>query len=225
VSSHPIRLVIVHDQQVFHECLASALAQQRDFTVFGLSPGQGDLLENVRAYQPDILLIDVNIPAERALKLTAQISLELPHIKIIMLGLDGNDSTILKCVEAGASGCLPKENYLSDLVEMILAVLRGETVCSAGIAYSTFSRIAELARQNREQRTLESALLTIRELEILQLVADGLSNKQIAERLCVSLHTVKNHVHNILEKLKVRHRSEAGRYAHQSGLFGKVVQR
>jgi DNA-binding NarL/FixJ family response regulator len=219
MSSQTVRLVIVSDNQLFCQCLASVMVANGDFTVVGNATNPDEGFTEAKAQQPEVILIDIALPHNGAFELARQISLELPQVKVVILGVTVAEADILACVEAGASGYVGKDASLDDLIAAIRAVSRGETICSPQVAHSVFSRVAELASERHRRQRLDFANLTAREVEILQLIADGLSNKQIAQQLFLSLHTVKNHVHNILEKLKVRRRSEAARYAFLKGLL------
>lgn len=219
-----IRLMIVGDHQLFRQCLASALNKYEKFSVIQLAANPSEAFHTLRVQQPDVVLIDIHLPNNGAIGLTRQISLELPQVKVLVLGLVETETEILKCVEAGASGYVLKEATVDDLRETIDLVIRGETTCSPKIAHHVFSRLSELAHEHWRGQWLESLPLTSRELQILQLIADGLSNRQIAKRLYLSLHTVKNHVHNILEKLQVRRRFQAVEYARAQQWLKKGYQ-
>jgi len=210
--SQTIRLMIVDDYPLFRECLASVLTERERFRVLDVVESRQDALHKIKEHQPDVVLVDQNLPNQMALELTRRITRHYSHVRVLILGLTETEEEILTYVEAGASGYVLKEASIDDLQVAIDLVVRGETVCSPRVVHSMFSRLAELARQSEE---IESLALTPREMEILQLVAEGLSNKQIADRLFLSLHTVKRHVHNILEKLQVQHRLEAVEYAYK----------
>jgi DNA-binding NarL/FixJ family response regulator len=128
------------------------------------------------------------------------------------------EPAILSYVESGASGYVPGNASLEDLILHIQTILRGETICSPQVAYSAFSRLADLAPANGDNAGYKAMLLTPRELEILQLMVEGLSNKEIAQRLYISIHTVKNHVHKMLKGLGLSNRFELVRYAVNKGL-------
>jgi DNA-binding NarL/FixJ family response regulator len=214
-----ISVMVVDGLQLFRECLARALTEQPGLTMVEQSADAEEALEKARKLQPDVVLIGMDLPDNSALALTHQISAELPRSKLIILGLPEDEQAVLRFIEAGASGYILKEESLEDLIKAIKVVSRGEAVCSPRIAYSMFSRVAELAQTHRDRSQIESISLTSREDEILQLIANGLSNKEIAGRLFISLYTVKNHVHNILDKLQVRHRSDAVHYAFSRGIL------
>jgi DNA-binding NarL/FixJ family response regulator len=209
-----ISLTLVDDHKLFGECLALVLDGFEQLKVLDFVSNE-EVPVKLKSRQPDIVLININLYNNTAIKLTKQLAHDFPRLKIIIFGLTEVEFDIFNCVEAGANGYVLKEASLDDLRMAIKLVACGETVCSPKIAYYMFSRLSELARQYRGTAAIESMPLTSREIEILQLIADGWSNKQIASHLSLSLFTVKNHVHNILGKLKVQHRSEAVEQAYE----------
>jgi DNA-binding NarL/FixJ family response regulator len=156
---------------------------------------------------PDIALLDIAMPdgtlTVRALADSA------PGVRVVALGVPENDGPVLACAEAGVAGFVPRDGSLEDLVETLKRVVRGEVLCSPRIIGSLFRRVAELAAHPLPP----VGRLTQRELEILGLIDQKLSNKEIARRLTIELSTVKNHVHSILKKLQVRRRADAAAWA------------
>src|SRR5713226_2995632 len=144
--SQKTRLMIVTDHHLFGECLTSVLTAQEDIATVELVVNSVDVQNEVRTQQPDIVLIDSNLPSKSALELARRTSQELPHVKVIILGLAESNASPLDCIEAGARAFVLKESSINDLRTAIQSVSRGETVCPPQIAYSTFSRVAELAR-------------------------------------------------------------------------------
>lgn len=203
-------LFLVGEYALFRECLAAKLLDADGFTV----AGQSSTLSEVHGAHPDIVLYDIGRSDDAALAEIRQFS-ETWEGKLVALGLDEVEEKILRFVEAGAAAYVLKEVSVEELVRTLKRLGDGETVCSPKLALSMFSRLAHLARARRREENLEAFDLTMREMEILRLVARGLSNKEIARDLCLSFHTVKNHVHNILDKLKVEHRSQAVDYAYR----------
>lgn len=220
------RLFLVGEYNLFRECLAAMLADAERFTVAAqastLAEARRRLAgERLAGEQPDLVLFDVGQPRSAALDGIRGFTEAHPDVKVIALGLDEVESEVLPFIEAGASAYVLKEVSVNELTQVIDQVLRGEAACSPKIASSMFSRLADLARDRRRDERLEALNLTPREMEILKLVADGYSNKEIAAQLYLSFHTVKNHVHNILEKLKVQHRSQAVEYAYRKRWLDK----
>jgi len=210
----PARLILAGTHTLFRECLASMLYKIGRFHV---THHTGDL-ELARVLvgeqRPDVLVIDLNGSDEAATELVRSTRMLVAEVKIVVLGQCNAETVILRCIEAGAGACVSKESSLDELCEVIKRVLDGEAIYSPQIAYSMFARLAELSRERARRERVEALELTPREMEILQLIAAGLSNRQIAEKLSLSVYTVKNHVHHILDKLQVQDRREAVEHAY-----------
>ena len=209
------RLFLVGEYNLFRECLASMLAASDHFEVVGQAATLDEVRERLDDAGAEVVLYDVGQPKAELLDSIREFTEAFPGVKLIALGLEEVERDVLKFIESGASAYVLKEVSVNELSQVIDQVLRGEAVCSPKITSSMFSRLADLARTRRREERLEALNLTPREMEILQLIADGYSNKEIAAELYLSFHTVKNHVHNILEKLQVQHRSEAVEYAYR----------
>jgi DNA-binding NarL/FixJ family response regulator len=212
------RILIVDDHLLFCESFASVLRSNYISFYSNLS---SDSILKVKEIDPDVVLINTHLQKARALDLTRQILEVSSRLRIIMLGVSDKDQDILDYIEAGASGYVLLSSSVEDITRTIDLVVRDRALCSPELTYSLFSRLAELSCRNGIERTNGHAKLTSREIEVLQLMADGLPNKEIADRLFLSLYTVKNHVHNILEKLKVQDRGKAIEYADQKGLLAR----
>jgi two-component system, NarL family, response regulator NreC len=208
-----VSLIIVTDNRLFGECLASVLARCESFTVPAVVQTAEEALQQIQEHQSDIILIDVHLPHTMVLTLTQQLTRDFPHVRVLLLGVTEAEKEIQAYVEAGAGGYVPKNTPFHELQSVIELVTRGETMCSPHIAHAMFARLSELAQTSANSVAYEPVILSDRELEILQLIAEGWSNRQIAEHLYLSPHTVKNHVHNILKKLRVQRRLEAIKYA------------
>jgi DNA-binding NarL/FixJ family response regulator len=207
-----VSLIIVTDHRLFGECLASVLARCESFTILAVVQTAEEALQQIQEHATDIILIDVHLPHTMVLTLTQQLTRDFPHVRVLLLGVTEAETEIQAYVEAGACGYVPKHTPFHELQSVIELVTRGETLCSPHIAHAMFARLSELA-QTANSVTHEPVILSDRELEILQLIAEGWSNRQIADYLYLSPHTVKNHVHNILKKLRVQRRLEAIKYA------------
>jgi DNA-binding NarL/FixJ family response regulator len=142
-----------------------------------------------------------------------------PEIKVVALGIPGVEPDVIAIAEAGASGYVARDGSMDDLVAVVESVARGECLLSPDIAAKLFRRVATLAREPRLEPM--DGKLTARELDVLGLIDDGLSNKEIAKALSIELPTVKNHVHSVLEKLNVRRRTAAAARARRLGLLGQ----
>ncbi|HEX6718232.1 MAG TPA: response regulator transcription factor [Pyrinomonadaceae bacterium] len=209
----PARLVIIEDQQIFRECLDVVLTDVDWLTVIDSIDGHEDALEKVQKLQPDIALIDSDLCDRAALELTRRIATECPRVKVLILGITSDYRDVQEFIEAGAKGYIVTSATLNELITAIRSLVDGEIALSPHVTYAMFAHLSHLACARRRRQVVESMKLTSREMEILQMIADGLSNKEIANQLCLSLYTVKNHVHQVLEKLQVQDRWQAVEYA------------
>jgi DNA-binding NarL/FixJ family response regulator len=199
------RIFILTRTRLLHQGLALALGSQTEHEVTGASDDPREAVERLRAQRPDIALVDVGSSAD--IDWVRVIRREVPGIKVVALAVPEVENLILGCAEAGIAGYVTRDASMADLRAEIESVSRGETLCSPRIAASLLRRVSDLAA--RSTPLARPANLTARELQIVELIDEGLSNKEIASRLCIGLATVKNHVHNILDKLGVRRRGEA----------------
>jgi len=183
----------------------------------GAGTDPAEIALSVAAKRPHVVLVDVSTSNPGTLDLVRFIKREFPRPRLIV-GVREAEPAFLKYVESGASGYVPSNASLEDLIMHIRTILRGETICSPQIAYSAFTRLADLAPVNGDEVAYQPLLFTPREMDVLELMAKGLSNKEIAQGIYISLSTVKNHVHNMLKALGLRNRFELVRYAVNKGL-------
>ena len=214
----PIRVFIADDNRLLREGLVSMLAEQEDITVVGSAESGRLALDQIEQTLPDVALVDIGMPDKDGLDVTKSLQKNLPNVKVIILGMPDLTEEIMTCIEAGAAGYVLKEASFDYLLENIHSVQRGEPFCSPRMAASLFSRVAELTREKIPENSIK---LTRRELEIINKIAEGLSNKEIAYQLSIEIQTVKNHVHNILDKLQLHNRLEAVQYAREKKLLNK----
>jgi two-component system nitrate/nitrite response regulator NarL len=197
-----MRITIIANIRLYREGLAEVLAR-KGIEVVGIAADRHAGVECVHASRPDVALLDMALldgtPIIQSLTDGA------PEVRVVALGVPETDGDVLACVEAGVAGYVPRDASLDDLVNTLMKVVHGEMICSPKITGALFRRVAQLA--GRSGSSVER--LTAREHEILELIDQGFSNKQIAHKLSIELSTVKNHVHNILEKLHVSRRAEA----------------
>jgi DNA-binding NarL/FixJ family response regulator len=203
----PLRLLLVDDHALFREGLISLLSYQDDFNVVGEAEDAESALAQARALKPDIVLMDIELPGEDGVTATQRLTIEMPTITVVMLTVRDDSQTLFKAIKAGAQGYLVKNVRSRELLEQLRGIARGEAAISRRIA----ARILEEIRGQTEPFG-PGEELTARELEVLQLVAARLSNAEIAERLVISEHTVKNHMKSILSKLHLHNRHQAAAY-------------
>ena len=203
----PLRLLLVDDHALFREGLLSLLSYQDDFTVVGEAEDAESALDQARALRPDIVLMDVELPGEDGVAATQRLKMEMPEVSIVMLTVHDDSQTLFEAIKAGAQGYLVKNVRSRELLEQLRGLARGEAAISRRMA----ARILEEIRGETEPFG-PGEELTARELEVLELVVARLSNAEIAERLVISEHTVKNHMKSILSKLHLHNRHQAAAY-------------
>jgi two-component system, NarL family, nitrate/nitrite response regulator NarL len=203
-----VDVFLVAETRFYRDGLADALDRRPALRVVGTAAAAGDALGRIRLLEPDVVLLDTAVAG--MFELVRNLGDAAAPIPVIALALPERASEVLACAEAGVSGYVTQDASLDDLAGTIRGVLRGELRCPPRIAATLFKRVAALAAPGRPAL---ATVLTAREREVLAVLDEGLSNKQIAARLCIEIATVKNHVHHILEKLQVASRSEATAYA------------
>ena len=219
----PIRVLLVDDHVLFRKGLASLIDPLEDMEVVGEAGDGREALERARELMPDLILMDIHMPGWDGLRATQLIKEEMPYVKIVMLTVSDDDKDLFEAIKSGAQGYLLKNLETEELFELLRGVYRGE----APISHLTAARILdEFTRLAQEGDRYPSAgeSLTPREKEVLQLVAQGSTNKEIASQLFITENTAKNHLRNILEKLHVQNRIQAAVYAVREGLLGDSSQ-
>jgi len=214
-----IRILVVDDHPLFRKGIVYLLAEYPDMQVVGEASNGNEALAYARDLMPDLILMDVMMPECDGLQATRMIMQAMPYSKIVMLTVNDDDSSLFQAVKWGAYGYLLKNLEPDSLVEMIRGVFRDEAPISAILAKRILDEFGRLKRQKFQPTAVDG--LTSRERETLKLVAQGKTNKEIAVRLIVTEHTVKNHLRNILKKLHVRNRVEAAVLAVREGLMNE----
>jgi DNA-binding NarL/FixJ family response regulator len=207
-----IRVLLVNQIQLLGNVIAASLEQEPDMEVVGLAEDMDQVLELARG--SDVILVNTLLSNGAALKLIRAIAAAGMPAKLLALGLAESKEQILPYVEAGASGYVLKDDSVEDLVNRIRGAYNGRARVSPRIAAALMSRVAEYAQLlgRVEVGAGATAILTPREREILELIGQGLTNREIAGQLVIEVGTVKNHVHSILQKLEASSRHEAAAY-------------
>jgi two-component system nitrate/nitrite response regulator NarL len=202
-------IFIVTPVKLYRDGIAHFLRSSEEVEVLGTGGEGTDTIAVTIALLPDVVLLDMALEDSRA---TARaIRAAVPSTAIVALAVPESETFIVRCAEAGISAYVPREASLDELLTTVTRAAAGEAVCSPRIAGGLFRRVAALAflREQPVTAVRTATHLTARETEVIGLIDDGLSNQQIAERLCIEVATVKNHVHSILDKLGASSRSEA----------------
>ncbi len=214
-----LRVLLVDDQPLFRKALAGLVNAQLDMTVVGEADNGIEALDRVRDVSPDIVLMDVNMPLAGGVDGVRAIRGAGFATKIVMLTISEDDDDLFDAIRAGANGYLLKNIRPEALFEDLRGVIRGEAPIAPAIAHKLLDALREGPRPHPAAIAADGeTALTRRETEILQLVAGGLSNKEIANHLTITEGTVKNHVHNALEKLHLTNRTQAAAYTVAQGL-------
>ena len=216
--SDPIRVLLVDDQSLFREGLRTLLTVQPEFEVTGEACNGEEALRQVADQNPDIVLMDLRMPVMDGVTATRRLHTERPDIKVIVLTTFDDDEDVFEGLRAGAVGYLLKDVSSQKLFEAIRATARGEYFLLPSITAKIVSELKRVGQTSPPPQDLVEPLSN-RELEILRLVSDGLSNKEIAEKLVIAEGTVKNHLSSILAKLSARDRMQAVVFARKIGLI------
>ena len=215
----PIRVLLVDDQALFREGLHTLLSVHADLAVVGEAGNGQEALERAAALQPDVVLMDVQMPVLDGVAATRRLHSALPACRVILLTTFDDDEYVFEGLRAGAVGYLLKDAPSARLVDAIRAAARGESFLQPSIAAKVVAEYTRLAGSAPAASGGLAEPLTEREREILRLLAGGASNKEIAAQLFLAEGTVKNHVTNILGKLGVTGRLQAANRARQLGLL------
>lgn len=218
----PMRILLVDDYILFRKGLRALLDAQPDFEVAGEAENGQEALAQAQKLMPDLILMDIAMPVCDGLEATRRILAQMPYVKIVILTVAEDDLSLFEAIKSGAYGYLLKKLEPDELFEMLRGVSRGEAPISRYMASKIMREFSQLAQESEPKS--ETQQLTDREREVLQLVAQGLSNKAIADKLVVAENTVKNHLKNILTKLHLENRVQVAVYAAQQGWVNEPKQ-
>lgn len=217
-----VRILLADDHTLFREGLVGLLNAQPDFSVVGQAGDGLEVLVMARQLKPDLILMDIAMPGADGVEATARIKAELPETIIVMLTVRDEDEKLFEAIKSGAQGYLLKSIRSRDLVSLLRGAVQGQAAITPALGGRMLEEFRRLSRQMPQIPEEPITALTPREQEVLSLVAEGASDQQIAERLTISIHTVKSHMRNILSKLHLSHRHEAARFAMQEGLIHRT---
>ncbi len=205
-----ITVAIVDDNRLVREALTSMLNQLDDVRVIASDVADPAFLARE---QPDVLLLDVGLRDQDSLRVAATLKKDMPNAKVIVMDLVPVNEEIVDFVNAGVSGFVLKDATFDEFIATIRKVAAGDKVLPPRMTESLFSQIAKAAGKRGQEQVLEDVRMTRREREVIGLIGEGLSNKEIAKRLNIAAHTVKSHVRNVMEKLALHTRLQIAAYS------------
>jgi DNA-binding NarL/FixJ family response regulator len=210
-----IRILIIEDNRVLRDGITVMLNEQADMHVVATIGSGNNVLLRASQTKPHVILLDVGLKNFNELSVVESVRKNLPEAKVIGMGFVPSQSDIVEFVAAGASGFILKDATVQEFLRTIRSVARGEKVLPPSLTDSLFSHVVELALKKRKRNPTSVVRMTKREREIIALIADGLSNKDIALQLNIATHTVKSHVHNVMEKLALHSRLQIAKFLHE----------
>lgn len=219
-----IRLLLIEDNRLLRNGILTILQPHRDIVVIAASGDGKKTLEKVRLLKPNVVLLDLGLRSQNSLLVVENVKKDFPQAKIIVMDLAPVQADILQYVKAGANGFILKDASLNDLLITIRSVAEGSTVLPALLVDSLFSQIVDHAIKEDKTSLKVSVQMTKREREVIGLLSDGLSNKEIGQKIRVSTYTVKSHIHNIMEKLALHTRLEIANYSYSDQTLNTITK-
>lgn len=213
-----ILVLLIDDNRLVRDGLTALLDAQPDFKVVAAAEGASAGLRQLRLTKPHIVLVDAALGNHDSHRLVKSLRKEAPASKVIVMDLLPAQEDIIPFIQAGANGFIVKDATIEDFVKTIRSVAEGADVVPPVLTRTLLSHIVDQAVARSATAVLEAVQMTKREREIMGLIADGMSNKEIAQRLNIATYTVKSHVHNILEKLALHSRLQIAAHTHKSSL-------
>jgi len=214
-----IRLLIIEDNRLLRDGIVTLLKKHGEFEAISALEFHDDLTTKMQSFKPNVLLLDLGLRNQSSLRLVKETKIHHPNVYIIMMDLIPAQDEIFEFVRAGVSGFILKDATIGDFLKTIKTVYHGSKVLPSLLTASLFSQIIEHAINGGNEpfsKLMESVRMTRRERQVIMFISQGMTNKEIAQKLDLSTSTIKSHIHNILEKLAVHTRVQIAQYAHTS---------
>ena len=220
MTTNKIRILLIEDNLLLREGIAELLKKQPDMNVVTTVGNGENILALLDKQKPSVVLLDLGLRSQNSLRIVKLVKKDFSEIKIIVMDLIPLQADIFEFVQAGVSGFMLKDISVAEFLKTIRSVMEGTQVLPPHLTGSLFSQIVEHAINGLSPGKLnESIMMTKRERQVIALIADGNTNKEIAQKLHLSTYTVKSHVHNILEKLALNTRVQIAKHAHLSDQY------
>lgn len=216
-----VKVMIVDDHPLVRQGLKQILSFQDDLEIVGEAQHGDEVVDQALALQPDVVLLDINLPGKNGIEITGELKAKMPEVNVLVLTVDTEQLHVHKIIKAGALGYLLKDVDPDTLTEAIKAVARGDAYIQPCLLSRLLCEFRQLVDDQPPAVPPGQFGLTQRELEIINYIACGQTNKEIAEKLFISEKTVKNHVSSILRKMALDDRTQVAIYAYKKGLISK----
>jgi DNA-binding NarL/FixJ family response regulator len=219
-----IRLLLIEDNRLLRNGILAILKPQKDIVIIAASVDGKDTLLKIKQLKPNVVLLDLGLRSQNSLHVVEIVKKDFPDAKIIVMDLAPVQADILQYVKAGANGFILKDASLNDFLITIRTVAEGSTVLPPLLVDSLFSQIVDHAVREGKSKLNEAVKMTKREREVIGLLGEGMSNKEIGQKIRISTYTVKSHIHNIMEKLALHTRLEIANYSYSSDTLKRIAK-
>ena len=208
-----IKIILVDDHQLVRDGIKSLLTNVPDISIIGEASGAAELFKELESLTPDLLIMDISLPDVSGIEITRRLCSDSPGIKILILSMYNNEEFIFNSLKAGAKGYLPKNTSRDELLEAIYTINRGEEFFGDSISKVMLKSYVKRATNDDDPDEKNHAVLTSREIEILKLYVEGMINKEISDKLDISIRTVETHKNHIMRKLGLKSTVELVKFA------------
>jgi DNA-binding NarL/FixJ family response regulator len=211
-----IRLLLLEDNRLLRNGIIAMLKSQVDINIIAASGNGENTVIMLRKLKPDVIILDLGLQSQNSLTIVEIVKKDFPNAKVIMMDFAPVRGDINQYVKAGASGFILKDTTLDDFLLTIRTVAKGTNVLPPYLTNSLFTQIVEHALNDGKTKLRDAVRMTKREREVIELIVEGLSNREIGQKLKVSTYTIKSHIHNIMEKLALHTRLEIANYSYNN---------
>jgi two-component system nitrate/nitrite response regulator NarL len=218
-----IKLLLIEDNRLLRDGISEMLKRHRDIKVVAASEKGVNSILNIHELKPNVILLDLGLRSQNSLHLVEIVKKEFPQAKVIVMDIAPAQGDILQFVKSGVSGFILKDAAVDDFLTTIRAVAAGQKVLPTILTGSLFSQVIEDAVDGGRKNLNKASRMTKREQEVIGYISNGLSNKEIAQKLSVATYTIKSHVHNIMEKLALHTRLQVANYTFTNGTLSKEI--
>jgi len=219
-----IRLLLIEDNRLLRDGISSVLKPHKDIVIIAASGDGKNTLEKIKQLKPNVVLLDLGLRSQNSLRVVEVVKKDFPEAKIIVMDLAPVQADVLQYVKAGANGFILKDASLNDFLITIRTVNEGATVLPPLLVDSLFSQIVDHAVREGKPKLKKAVQMTKREREVIGLLSDGMSNKEIGQKIRISTYTVKSHIHNIMEKLALHTRLEIANYSYSDETLKTITK-